>query len=63
MKLFVFVILMIMPDNTYSLDSRLVEVCPDPAKVDHLFTEMLDEGEIKDWGAVCIKFATVKGSI
>lgn len=62
MKAFVFVFLMIFPNGEAKQESRLVEVCPDVASVELLFNDMKEQGEIADWGAVCVAFET-KGAI
>jgi len=62
MKAFVFVFVLILPSGEPKMEARLVEKCPDNEKIEYLFNDMKKEGEIADWGAVCVKFET-QGSI
>ena len=59
MKAFVFMFVLIMPSGEPKMEAKIVEVCPDHSKVELLFNDMKAQNEIKDWGAVCVKFETV----
>lgn len=58
MKAFVFLFLMILPTGEPKMEARIVEVCPDNEAVEALFDDMKDQGEIADWGAICVAFQT-----
>lgn len=58
MKAFVFVFLFILPSGEATQESRIVEACPDHTKIELMFNDMKAQGEIKDWGAVCVEFKT-----
>ena len=62
MKTFVFIFVLILPSGEPKMDARFVEKCPDAQMVEYLFNDMKKEGEIADWGAVCVKFET-QGSV
>jgi hypothetical protein len=61
-KAFVFMFLLILPGGEAKVESRLVTECPDNEQVEYLFNDMKSEGEIVDWGAICVAFQT-KGAI
>ena len=58
MKVLVLVVLLIMPDGTPDLDSRLVKSCPDGEFVNDMFTAMKEDGEILDWSVTCLMVNT-----
>jgi hypothetical protein len=58
MKVFVFVLLMVLPDGEPKFYSQTVEVCPDVPQIEALFEDMMQQKEIIGWNAECFELAT-----
>lgn len=54
MKVFLCIIVLIMPDGTANIKSSLVETCPDQATVQGYFNARKQAKQIQDWYGMCI---------
>jgi len=56
MKVFVFVLVMILPDGQTKMKSEVVLQCPPKEGVEEIFNQAKQGGHIIDWGATCITY-------
>lgn len=58
--LFVFVLIMVMPDGEPKNMIKYVPECPPNELVEKLYNPLMKSGDILDWSAVCLR-AHLKG--
>lgn len=55
MKLFLCIIILVMPDGSANIHSKLVETCPEQRSVQGYFNAQKEQGHIRGWYGVCIE--------
>ena len=61
MKLFLCIIILVMPDGTPTINSKLVETCPEQQTVQGFFNAQKEQGRIIGWYGMCIETPLTTG--